>query len=316
VICTARLIIASAILSAFAAAGTEIRLTRDLTKFPAGTYEIVQTYEMKERSTLEVPGKEAEKEQPTRTWNTFTFDLVVKPPLALVTVRRIQVRVEGKKSAAYDSKKPAEKRGEFIREQLYRLIGRTTRVDLAAYGKGKGFVGLDAAFDEYRKANPDRAKLAELNRRNYGDGRINRMFARGLEVIFGADAGRATGKVRALKQGQKFEVKLDRPGIGRKTFTASHKCVVESVRDGVVVVAVAWKENGIKPEVHEDGTIEVRGGDMVSKSVLKFHAASGLLVSRDIQVTRTDQVAAGIPPTHQRTWHSVEKTGMTIRKKD
>ena len=295
-----------------AAAEPEVRLTRDLTKFPAGSYEIVQTYDLQTRSTLEEPGKELVKEGPQHVWNTLTYDLVVKPPLAVVTVRRIQIRVKGKQTLDYDSTKPVDEKSEYIREQFRRLVGRSTRVDLAAYGRGASFKGLDPAFEEYLKANPDRAKWAEANRRNYGDARIDRLFARGLDVLFGADAGRASGKTRALTLGQAFEVKLERPGIGWVLFTPPHSCRVRSIEGGRVVVDVTWKENGVKPKVEKDGTMVVRGGDIVSKTALTYHAASGLLVGMEEEIKRTDQVA--VLPT-QRTWYRAEKTGLTIRKK-
>jgi len=136
------------LLGGLPAAGEDpaVRLVRDLTRLPRGSYEIVQSYDGLTRETIEEPGKEAAPTE-RRTSNTFTFDLKVdgSPPAATVTVRRVQIRIEGGKTLAYDSDAPAAEQPEAIREQFRHLVGRTARVDLAKFGKGDRFAGIDAA---------------------------------------------------------------------------------------------------------------------------------------------------------------------------
>ena len=296
-----------------------VRLVRDLTRLPPGNYEMVQTYDLKRSETLERPGAEPKKTE-TRTSNTFTFAVVVErashdaPPAAVVTVRRVQIRVEGKQNHTYDSDGPAQEQSELLRTQFRHLVGRIARVDLAAFGRGKGFAGLDAGWTDYLKEYPDRSRWAEANRKNYGDGRLDRMFVQGLDLLFGPEAGRADNRTLELKRGQIFQVTLEEPGIGFEPTPIVHECRVQSVADGTVAITMAWKENGLRPVVDKNGAPIVRGGDIKCSATLTFRLDAGLLVGLKQEMQRTDQVAHGIPPV-QRTVSRTESKEFTFQPK-
>jgi hypothetical protein len=289
-----------------------VRLVRDLTKLPSGRYEIVQSFELKSTETFEQPG-EAKQERRHRTWNTFTFDLSVdgEPPVATVTVRRVQLGIEGEETLSYDSDGKAEAQAAPLREQFGDLKGRTATVDLAAFGRGAGFKGLDGAFADYLKRNPDRANWAEANRRNYGDARLDRMFTLGLDVLFGADAGRADGRTRELRPGEAFEVELDE-SAGFEDKPLKHACKVRSVEKGEAIVEMRWQENALRPTVQEDGGIIMKGGNIECSATMNFRIESGLLVGLAEELKRTDQVSNGVAT---KTKRSTEKTGFTLRGK-
>jgi hypothetical protein len=295
-----------------------VKLVRDLTRLPPGKYEMVQSYDQKTSVKLQRPHAGGDQESESRLSNTFTFDVEVAPASAehpksvAVTVRRVQIRVEGAEDHEYDSDGPPDDQSGIIRTQFRHLVRRTARVELAEFGKGKGFTGLDAAWADYLKENPDRERGAEINRKNYGDGRLDRMFLQGLDILFGAEAGRAHGRERELKAGQEFEVTLEEPGIGFEPTPLAHACKVESVRGGQVVIAVTWKENGLRPRATEGGGVIVRGGDMKCATTLTFRLDCGLLVGLEERIERTDQVSNGVDT---RTEHRVETRKFTFRPK-
>jgi hypothetical protein len=287
---------------------------RDLTKLPPGAYEIVQAYDLRSSETVEEKGVKGEAKE-SRTSHTFTFDLAVegKPPVAVVTVRRVEIRIEQEgKTYAYDSDGPAADQAELIREQFRHLVGRKAKVDLAEFGKGKGFSGLDAAWADYLKENPGKAGWAEANRNNYGDGRIDRLFTRGLDVLFGPDAGRAHGRSVELRPGQTFEVTLKEPGIGFEPTALAHACTVRSAEGGNVVVEVRWHENGVRPKVDESGAVIARGGDMKSTETLTFRVDGGFLVAYVQDLERADQVGS---IDWQKTRRSTERIELAFRRK-
>jgi hypothetical protein len=137
------------------------------------------------------------------------------------------------------------------------------------------------------------SRAAAANLQNYGDARFDRMFTQGLDVLFGADAGRAKGKSRELRAGEEFTVTLEKPGIFMKPTSVEHACRVVST-DGVsVVVTVEWKINGFDPET-EGGALRMRGADVHGVARMTFLAKGGLLTRLEETVERTDQRSDGV----------------------
>jgi hypothetical protein len=280
-----------------APAGSELH--RDLTRFPPGSCEMVQAWDQTISETVE-RGEEPEKRE-SRSWNRFTFDVELAPAKddpetsagVKVTWRRVQIGIEGEKDHLYDSDGKPEEQSPVLMSQFRHVAGREAEVNLSAFGGGEGFRGLDAAWDEYAEANPDRERVADMNRENYGDARLDRMFTQGLDLLFGPDAGRAKGRARTLTAGETFSVFLVVPGIGGEDTEVEHTCEVRSVEGGEAVLAVTWALNGLKPTATEDGVITTRGLDLKGSAELTFHLASGLLTSLRQDLKRTDQVARG-----------------------
>ena len=293
------------------------RLVRDLSRLAPGKYEVIQSFNNKRITTLERAGAKTETSE-SRSWNRFTFDAVVTKkseragPTLAITVRRVELGIEGERKLSYDSDGPVEKQSEALRNQFRHMLGRTARVNLAAFGQGRGFTGLDAAWADYLKANPGSEHSAEANRKNYGDGRLDRMFAQGLDFLFGADAGRAAGRTRELKTGEKFTVKLEERGIGFKATPLDHACEVKSIDEGLAALTMSWKENGICMETTEEGAVLARGADVKCNATLVFQLKTGLLVGFSQELHRTDQVG-GL--SGQRTDRLTERLEFTFRAK-
>lgn len=277
------------------AAPEAVTLTRNLAAFPPGSYVMVQAFDEKVRYTLEAPRQEMQEKE-KRTKSRFTFDLQIVASTegettrkeARVVVRRVQMDIEGEKDYAYDSNGKPEDQSEGLMKQFRYLVGAKATLDLSSFGEGGGFEGLNAVWDLFGKENPTFSKAAASNRRNFGDTRLDRMFARGLPLLFGPDAGRAAGRNRKLKAGETYRVGLEILGIGRETAVSEHSVTVETVEDGHVTLKVSWAENGHNPKT-DGGVVLSRGGDIKGDSNLTFHLASGLLVGLRETEKRTDQ---------------------------
>lgn len=299
-----------------AASGT---FERQLAAFPVGKYVMVQAFEENVRQTLEAPERE-KQEKRTRHWNRFTFDLDVvvvtahgkSRTEAQVVVRRVQLGLEGEKDLAYDSDgKPAEQ-AEILRKQFSYLVDGRATVDLAAFDQGQGFEGLNAVWDEFAKENPTSQRMAAANRENYGDSRLDRMFTRGLPVVFGSDAGRAPGRTRKLTSGETYQVELEILGLGREKALSKHSVEVVSVNDGYTRLAVTWAENGFNSKT-DGGAVLMRGGDIQGRQEMTFHLASGVLVGLVATEERTDQ-SCGMDMV-QRTRHATTVFRFSITEK-
>jgi hypothetical protein len=294
---------------------------RDLTLVPAGKYAMVQGWEQRGEETSERRGAEPEQTAVSAS-NRFTFSVEVGPrdrrrPTEkdlVVSVKRVEVRTDDASAPlAYDSAGPAAKQSEVLHRQFRYLVGGVARVGAAAFSDGEGFRGLGEVWDRFAEEHPEMSRAAEANRANYGDTRLDRMFAEGLDLLFGADAGRAKGSVRDLRRGEEFTTTATRPGIFMRPTPVEHACKVVSV-GRTVVLQVEWRINGHEPQV-ERGAVSVRGGDIVGVATLTFLADSGLLVGLDERTERTDQVAPGPRPgIVQWTRRVVEKRTFSLTK--
>ena len=289
---------------------------RRLADFPAGKYIMVQAFDEKVRQTLEAPGRE-KQEKKTRAWNRFTFDLEVVEVKAgetslkeaRVLVRRVQLGLEGKRNLAYDSAGEPREQPEILRKQFGYMVGGKATVDLAAFDEGTGFKGLSAVWDRFAKENPKSRRMASANRKNYGDTRLDRMFARGLPALFGPDAGRAPGRTRKLTAGETCEMELEILGIGRENAMSTHSVEVVSVKNGYARLVVTWAENGHNPKL-DGGAMLMRGGDIKGSRNMRFHLASGMLVVLQETEKRTDQTC-GMDMV-QRTRHAATVSEFSI----
>ncbi len=283
-----------------------VAVVRDVALLAAAKYRMVQAWESRWTETSEFgPGGVAPETKASSGSNRLTFSVVVGPAAGAsdgakeiaVTVVRVEMKTdEDGKALAYDSKGPVEKQAETLHRQFHYLLGRTARVSAAAFSDGQGFSGLDAAWDQFAQEHPDMGRHAQVNRQNYGDARLDRMFLQGLDVLFGADAGRAKGKTREFRAGEEFAVTLERPGIWMKPTPVENRCKVLSAGPGEVSLNVEWHVNGLKPEVQESGAFNVRGGDVRLVSTMTFLAQGGLLTRLVETVERTDQTAPGPKP--------------------
>jgi hypothetical protein len=270
-------------------------LTRRLADFPVGSYVMVQAYEENVRHKLEVRGEDR-GEKKTRLWNRFTFDLEVvmqgegdsRRKMARVLVLRVQLGLEGDHDLTYDSDGKPEEQSAALREQFGVLVGGQAELPLATFGEGKGFAGLSEVWDRYAENHPESPDIAAHNRKSYGDSRLDRMFARGVARLFGAEAGRAAGKTRELTVGETFEVEAEILGIGRERAMSKHTVEVAAIADGHADLVVTWAENGHNPKT-DGGVILMRGGDIEGRAEMRFHLASGLLVGLKETEKRVDQ---------------------------
>jgi hypothetical protein len=275
-----------------------VAVVRDLTLIPAGKYRMVQAWEMTGKQTKQY-GKGAKDEKNALALsNRFSFAVEVKAPTKdiAVAVKRVEVRADpGHEPLAYDSDGPVNKQADVLYRQFHELVGRTARVGAAAFSDGQGFAGLDAAWDKFSKANPELTEVVQMNRGNYGDARLDRMFAQGLAVLYGTQAGRAKGKIRELREGDEFKATSEEPGIAMKPTMVEHACKVLSARPDQVVVRVEWKINGFDPQIRGDSVL-MCGGDIHGVATLTFLPQGGLLTRLEETVERTDQSAPGRDP--------------------
>ena len=239
--------------------GPSVTLTRRLVDFPVGSYVMVQSWDDRVRHVLEMPDEEP-KEKKTRQWNRFTFDLEVvdledadgthgsASKEARVRVRRVQVGIEGDRDLAYDSGGEPGQQAEPLLRQFRYMVGGQATLDLATFGEGGGFTGLTAVWDRFEKENPTSSGAAAANRKNFGDTRLDRMFARGLPVLFGKDADAPPDTRANSRSGASYEVALGILGIGRESADSKHTVMVESLADGHVKLDVTWAENGHNPK--------------------------------------------------------------------
>ena len=294
-------------------------VTRRLSEFPAGHYVMVQAFDEKVRHTLETGGQDM-KEQKSRIWNRLTFDLEVtkvKKEGALrteahVTVRRVQFGIEGKQDLAYDSDGEPDQQAEVLRRQFRYLVGGQASVDLAAFDEGAGFTGMNAVWDAFLEDHPQSVRMAESNRKNFGDSRFDRMFERGLPLLFGPEAGRAAGRTRELTKGENFDWELEVLGIGREKAMSKHTVEVVSIGKGYAELVATWAENGFNPKT-DGGAVLMRGGDLKGRYELRVHLASGLPVSLTITEQRMDQTC-GMDMV-QRTRHASTVSKFSILPK-
>ncbi len=283
-------------------------LDRDLTAFPCGKYVMVQAYDQRRRDTVEAPSLEEKKEQKSRIWNRFTFDLDVVEARngdtvqkeAHVTVRRIQIGIEGKKDHLFDSDGDSGEQSELLERQFRCFVGGKASVDLASFGKGTGFAGFSEIWDKFAEENPTFSRAAAANRKNYGDTRLDRIFTQGLPILFGSDAGRAHGETRKLTVGESFDVEIEIPAIAFEPELVKHTAKVREVKDGSAVLIVTWALNGFRNK-EKDGRMVMCGGDIEGSSEMTIHLASGLLTGLKEQVRQTDQ-SCGFDMV-QRTCH-------------
>ncbi len=291
-------------------------LIRRLAEFPEGRYVMVQSFDEEVRYTVEHPRQET-SERKSRTWNRLDYDLQVvvvgdgetSRREARVVVRRVQIGLQGKNNLTYDSDGDPAEQPEVLRKQFSYLIGGKAVVDLAAFDEGEGFSGLTSVWDTFFEEHPESSGMAEANRRNFGDSRIDRMFLRGLPTVFGPDAGRAAGLTRDLTVGETFETELEILGIGREMAMSTHSVEVTAIEDGHVNLTATWAENGHNPKT-DGGVMLMRGGDIKGNRELKFHLASGMLVGLLETVKRTDQTCG--MDMIQRTRHATTVTGFSI----
>ena len=298
-----------------------VEVVRDLTLLPPGRYRMVQTWEQRGEETSERRGQEPETKA-VEASNRFTFAVEVAPSKAdraraeeiRVTVKRVEIRTSDvPPPGSYDSAGPPAKQAEILHRQFHGLVGGTSRVGAGAFSDGEGFSGLGAVWDRFAEDHPDLTHMADANRRNYGDPRLDRMFAHGLDVLYGPDAGRAKGRARALRRGEAFTVVAEKPGIGMKPTAVEHACTVTTTGREVVVRA-EWKINGFDPQT-DGGGLVVRGGDIRGVATLTFLARGGLLTRREETVERTDQVAPGpAPGVSQWTRRVTEKSTFSLVK--
>jgi hypothetical protein len=300
-----------------AAAKPEIEVVRDLTLLAPGRYWMVQAWEMTGKETNQKSVGAGSKTQALAGSNRFSFAVQVKPESKeiVAVVKRVEVQVDqGGEALVYDSDKPVAQQSPIFERQFHHLTGRTARTAAAAFSDGRGFVGLDAAWDQFGKENPDLFEVAVMNQANYGDARLDRMFTRGLDLLYGADAGRAKGLIRKLREGDEFRAVLEREGIGMQPTVVQHVCKVLSAESDEVVVRVEWKINGSDPKL-EAGHVVTHGGDIHGVSMLTFLPRGGLLIRIEETIERTDQRAPGRRPGEsQWTMRSTEKRSFSLVK--
>ena len=282
-------------------------LVQDLSAFPPGDYQLEQTYQStQERQTND-------RRTPASTMeNAFTFDMKYAPPPAgqvALRLTRVRIRIQAAQTMAYDSAGRPGDQAPIFASQFKHVLGLTSRASLPSGGPPiKGFSGLDAGWDRYAAQNPDLAAVAKMNKRNYGDGRIDRMMARGYEFL------PRPGDAAALRVGHSWQVTATRPGLrGRPTDTA-HTCSIAEIQDGTTRITVAWKINAMKPMV-ERGKMTTFGVDEQGRLEISLHLASGLITQRKSTVKRIDQMAAGDAPGRitQHTTRLNEVKTFTIR---
>ena len=95
---------------------------------------------------------------------------------AHVTVRRIQIGIEGEKDYLFDSDGESAEQSGVLERQFRCFVGGKASVDLAAFGKGKSFAGFSEIWDKFAEENPTFSRAAAANRKNYGDTRLDRIF--------------------------------------------------------------------------------------------------------------------------------------------
>lgn len=276
-------------------------IVRDLTALPTGTYRMIQAWDSKGTETSEHGAGEKADTKAIASSNRFTFTVGVKDTGTSpstreigVVVKRIEMKTDDVTDAplAYDSAGPAEKQSDLLYTQFHALVGASARVGAAAFSDGEGFRGFDAVWKTFAEAHPEMSRAARANLGNYGDARLDRMFAQGLDALFGAEAGRAKGRSREVRVGDEFTSSVERAGIAMKPTTVDLECKVISIARGEVVVRSEWKINGLDPTT-DGGGLSVRGADVHGVATLTFLAPSGLLTRLEETLERTDQVAPG-----------------------
>jgi hypothetical protein len=135
-----------------------------------------------------------------------------------------------------------------------------------------------------------------MNRENYGDARLDRMFAQGLDVLFGVYAGRAKGKSRELREGDALLVTLEEAGIFGKPKPVEHKCKVLTATPEEVVLHLEWRIHGFDPQLENGEIVTMRGGDIRGARRITFLPRGGLVTRLEETIERTDQSVPGPKP--------------------
>jgi hypothetical protein len=296
-----------------------VTVVRNLMLLPPGKHRLEQSFEEKSSTTDQFEDGKSQT-SPAEFFHRFTYAVeLIGPPRSTTTkeivasVERVQVKVRGPGfSHDYDSADPLRTQGRaraYSRQFRY-LVGATARVDVAAFADGTGFAGIDATWDRFDRENPQyRAEILKMNRDNYGDARLDRMFTQELDVLFGPNAGRAKGKSRQVRAGEEFKVTLSEAGIRQKPTPVEHACKVLSATPEKVVVQLTWKINGFDPQLAGGKLVMMAGADVRGTRTITFVPRGGLVTRVEETIVRTDQVAPGldtaVQSTNELTQHKV-----------
>jgi hypothetical protein len=321
--------VASALLVWFAAAtpaqakdAPVVTVVRNLTLLPPGKYRVEQSFEEKSRITDQYEDGKSQT-SPAESFNRFTYAVeLIGPPGSATTkeivasVERVQVKIRGPGfSHDYDSADPLRTEGRAYSRQFRYLVGATARVDAAAFADGTGFAGIDATWDRFDQENPQyRAEILKMNRDNYGDARLDRMFTQELDVLFGPNAGRAKDKSRQLRAGDQPKVTLNEAGIRQKPTPVEHARKVLSATPEKVVVQLTWKINGFDPQIEGGNLVMMAGAEVRGTRTITYVPRGGLVTRVEETITRTDQVAPGLDSVVQVTSKLTQHTVFSMLK--
>ncbi|MDQ7779274.1 MAG: hypothetical protein RDV41_06145 [Planctomycetota bacterium] len=303
-------------------AGAKVEFVRDLAQFPAGEYELVQTYDNEN-----VADSNNEVVQKSTMTNSFAYGLNVslegegatRCGRIEATMKRVLVKVVEGETFSYDSDGKPEDQFPIFEKQFKYVIGLTSKAEIAVGTGLMPFKGIDAGWEKGAAENSDLKGVLTMNKQNYGDARLDRMFAQGLEYLFGpTDATAAAARrSRTLKVGDMWNVEKKGRGIRGAEVAVAHECKLEAVRDGYATVSVAWKINDMRTEM-QDGNMVTCGVDETGRVEYVFHVASGLLTTMKGVIDRGDQAAGpdGSGGIVQNTLRSHEAQSFSICQKE
>jgi hypothetical protein len=300
-----------------------VTVVRDLTLLPPAKYRVEQSSEEKSSSTEQYEDGKS-RTSPAESFNRLTYAVeLVGPPGSATTkqivasVERVQVKMRGPGfSHDYDSADPLRPEGQGYARQFRYLVGGTGRVDAAAFADGAGFAGIDTTWDRFDQENRRyRAEILKLNRDNYGDARVDRMFTQELDVLFGPNAGRAKGKSQQVRAGDQMKVTLTEAGIRHKPTPVEHAYKVLSATADEVVVQLTWKLSGFDPHIEVGEVVMSARADVRGTRTITFVPRGGLVTRVEETIERVDQVAPGLDPVVQFTSKVTQHTLFSMTRR-
>jgi len=272
--------------------------------YPSGDYELARSYETQRQTKVDNGGS-------TKSGQTanYLFDMKYQAPhngqvgsgRIEAVLRQLRVTIVTPDGfMSYDSNgKPADQT-PILTGQFKHIVGLASTAEVAV-ASIRPFTGLDAGWDRFaqeQRGTP--AQVVAMNKRNYGDVMLNRIFAAGAEIIATVPMYNLSGPGApplpdfiTMTVGDEWKFTCNRDGIGGKPIDVEHTARVMAIRDGLVTVNVSWKINGMQPQPKADGTMVMSGADVQGGIDYTIHAASGLATDVLTTIKRVDQIALG-----------------------